>query len=530
MNTTRSLVRPAHRPSRPLEKLATRFGLDTAIGTSAGVTVTGVAASSDEARSGDLFIAVPGQRHHGASFAEQAAEQGARAVLTDPTGVELARASGLPVLSVADPRAAEGDIAAWVYGKPAEKLLLIGTTGTNGKTTSTYMINAALRTRYPKAALMGTVELRVGDESVIATRTTAEAPFLQGMFAAMNEEHVEACTLEVSSHALALHRVDGFVFDIAIFTNLQREHLDFHHDMQNYFETKAMLFTPAHARRAVICVDDEWGIALAEQVEIPADTFAAHEASPGYESAQWRVSDAHVDMSGLTGEGQAMSSNFTLHGPEGERVRGSTLLPGSFNISNAVGAIIAAYRAGIDIAEAAKAVALLPEVPGRMSQVQPRRNGRPLSIVDYAHTPDALRLVLSALRDPAVTPGRLIHVFGSDGDRDKGKRPIMGGISAEHADIIIVTDENPYYESPEEIRAQVLRGARDYDGPRKPEIREARTRREAIATAVGLATESDTIVITGKGHEKFQEIAGVRHPQTDTDVLQRAIVSQWGPE
>lgn len=519
-------LRP-HAPSRhSLGQICARFDVFDARESASGeagsdVWVTGIAVGSSDVHPGDLFVALTGLKKHGIEFVADAVDRGAVAILTDDAGRERALATGLPVLLAQDPRAAMGPLSAWLYGEPSSELLVIGVTGTNGKTTTSYLIDAALQADFAPTAILGTVELRMGDFSIPSPRTTVESPVLHGILASAREQGVKALTTEVSSHALALRRVDGVEFDIVAFTNLQRDHLDFHGDMDNYFATKSQLFDPAQARRGVICVDDEWGQRLATRSVIPVDTVSANPSATGHADAAWRVEDIEYGRLGVLTGNDSVSSHFTLHGPDGVVVRCESALPGSFNVANAAVATVVAFRAGVDLDIAARAIAQRSDIPGRMEQVGSRGPG-PLAVVDYAHTPDALVLVLEALRP--VTPGRLIHVFGSDGDRDRGKRPIMGEISAKLADVLIVTDENPRSEVPSEIRAEILAGV-----ARVPDthVLEAQSRVEAIATAVELAQEADTIVITGKGHEPFQEIAGVFHPQLDSDELRRALARRW---
>ncbi len=502
-------MRPEHRPQRALSDLAVLAGCPTPAD-AAGVVVTGVAVGSADVLPGDLFVAVPGLKVHGARFAAQAVEAGAVAVLTDAEGAVLAGGGlGVPVLVTDRPlRPLLGEVSAWCYGYPARELTIVGVTGTNGKTTTSYFVDAALRTAHATTAVVGTVELRVGAETIESPRTTVEAPVLHGLFALMAERGATACSMEVSSHALALERVAGLTVDVAAFTNLQRDHLDFHGDMEGYFRDKARLFAPDHARRAVICVDDEWGVRLAAEAQIPVETVATRESSPGRASADWRVEDATIGLDGV-------GSTFALLGPDGVRVDAFSPLPGLVNVSNAALAIVVAHRAGIPLADAVAGVAGAHAIPGRMERVVERGAGWPLCLVDYAHTPDALVLALEAVRP--ITPGRLVLVLGSDGDRDRGKRPIMGEIAARLADVVVVTDENPRSEPPETIRAAILEGARSVR-PDGRDLIEAFPRAEALRLGMLIGGSDDTVIVTGKGHEPTQEIDGVFHRYNDRDV------------
>lgn len=513
-------MRPANRPARHLTDLAEAFDL---AGDPGEVTVTGIAVGSAEVTPGDLFVALPGLRAHGADFAAAAVSTGAVAVLTDPSGAQrLADAAplGVPVLTTAEPRARLGDIASWLYGHPGRELTIVGITGTNGKTTTCYFAAAALERVHRLTGVVGTVELRVGDEAIESPRTTVEAPVLHGLFALLRERGATACAMEVSSHALALGRVNGVTFDVAAFTNLQRDHLDFHGDMPGYFRDKARMFAPGRARRAVVCVDDEWGVRLAGELaargDIGVDTVATRPDSAGRASAGWRVTDATIGLDGV-------GSTFTLEGPDGPTAAESPL-PGLVNVSNAAVAIVVAHRAGVPLADAVAGVAAARAIPGRMERVIERGPGQALCLVDYAHTPDALTLALAAVRP--ITRGRLIIVFGSDGDRDQGKRPIMGEIAARLADVLVVTDENPRSEDPGTIRASILDGVRSV----RPDLRdvvEVTPRSEAVRVGFELAAEGDTVIVTGKGHEPFQEVAGVFTRYNDRDAFRAAAADAW---
>ncbi|GEN79240.1 UDP-N-acetylmuramoyl-L-alanyl-D-glutamate--2,6-diaminopimelate ligase [Actinotalea fermentans] len=507
-------MRPASRPRRHLSHLVEAFGL---AGEAGEVTVTGVAVGSADVQPGDLFVALPGLRAHGADYAADAVAAGAVAVLTDDGGAGRLAGLGVPVLTTPAPRSLLGPVSAWFYGEPGRDLTLVGITGTNGKTTTCYFVAAALERRHPLTGVVGTVELRVGEESIESPRTTVEAPVLHGLFALMRERGATACAMEVSSHALALERVGGVQFDVAAFTNLQRDHLDFHGDMEGYFRDKARLFAPERARRAVVCVDDEWGVRLASEVEIPVDTVATREGAAGWAGADWRVTAATIGLDGV-------GSTFTLEGPGGVRVEAASPLPGLVNVSNAAVAVVVAHRAGIPLDEAVAGVAGAHAIPGRMERVIERGPGQALCLVDYAHTPDALTLALEAVRP--ITPGRLVLVFGSDGDRDQGKRPIMGEIAARLADVLVVTDENPRSEEPAAIRASILDGVRAV----RPDLRdvvELSPRSEALRVGMELAVEGDTVIVTGKGHEPTQEIAGVFHRYNDRDAYLTALAQSW---
>ncbi|WP_235866097.1 Mur ligase family protein [Serinibacter arcticus] len=432
------------------------------------------------------------------------------AVVTDADGAaQLPADLGVPVLTHADPRSVAGLIADVVYGRPSDGLTTVGITGTNGKTTTAYFVEAALRAGLGTSALMGTVELRIGDQGVESPRTTVEAPALHRLMAVALERGVTNLTTEVSSHAIALKRLAGVRFDVVAFTNLQRDHLDFHGTMESYFETKASLFRPEQATRGVVVVDDAWGRRLARTSPIPVESVATHIDAPGAEDADWQVVGADIGLDGV-------GSTFQLRGPDGTVHTAHSPLPGLVNVSNATTAIVVAVAAGVPIDVAIEAVGAARAIPGRMERVVERGEGLPLCIVDYAHTPDALVYALEAVRP--ITPGRLAIVLGSDGDRDQGKRPMLGAIAARLADLVVVTDENPRSEVPGDIRAAILAGAREVRPDLTDVVEIAEGRAAALAHAMGVTGEGDTVIVTGKGHEPTQEIAGVFHRYNDRDV------------
>ncbi len=507
-------MRPLHPAAHRVADLARTFGLVArGLALPDDKVLTGASLASGDVVAGDVFVAVPGFKVHGAAYGAQAVDAGAVAVLTDQAGLELLEAAGLAdrvaVLVAPDPRALAGPVAAWAHDAPAERLVTVGVTGTNGKTTTSYFLDAALRAAHATTAVLGTVELRIGEDAVESPRTTVEAPALQAILALAVERGATALAMEVSSHALALGRVGGLTFDVVGFTNLQRDHLDFHGDMEGYFRDKSRLFAVGQARRGVVVVDDEWGRRLAAEAPIRVETVATHVGEPEGADADWAVVAADIGLDGV-------GSSFTLRAPDGTTHSATSPLPGRVNVSNAALAIVLAHAAGVELDAAIAAVAVAHEIPGRMERVIERGNGFPLAIVDYAHTPDALVLALEAVRP--ITPGRLVIVFGSDGDRDQGKRPLMGEIAARLADVIVVTDENPRSEEPAAIRSAILDGVRS-QRPDLVDVHEATSRAQAIRDALALASEQDTVIITGKGHEPTQEIAGVFHRYNDRDVL-----------
>ncbi|MFH8835943.1 UDP-N-acetylmuramoyl-L-alanyl-D-glutamate--2,6-diaminopimelate ligase [Streptomyces sp. NPDC017868] len=497
--------RPEQARPTPLGDLAAQLGADV----SETAEISGITHDSRAVRPGDLYAALPGARLHGADFVAQAAGLGAAAILTDPTGAERAAATGLPVLVVEDPRGRMGELAARIYGRPGEDLLQIGITGTSGKTTTAYLVEGGLRGSGRKTGLVGTVEMRIGDERIKSERTTPEATDLQALFAVMRERGVEAVAMEVSSHALVLGRVDGCVFDVAVFNNLSPEHMEFHSDMEDYFRAKAALFTPERSRLGVVNADDAYGRRLAKEATVPVVTFSAE----GRADADWRAEDLVLG---------SHDSTFTAVGPEGERISATAPLPGPFNVANTLAAIATLATAGLDPKAAAEGVAAVPGVPGRLERVEA---GQPyLAVVDYAHKTDAVESVLRSLRE--VTEGRLHVVIGCGGDRDTTKRGPMGAAAARLADTAVLTSDNPRSEDPLAILTAMLAGAAEVPAGERGAVLVEPDRAAAIAAAVARARPGDTVLVAGKGHEQGQEIAGVVRPFDDRQVLREAILSQ----
>ncbi|MEU4272471.1 UDP-N-acetylmuramoyl-L-alanyl-D-glutamate--2,6-diaminopimelate ligase [Streptomyces sp. NPDC026092] len=494
--------RPEQARPTPLGDLAARLGIETPGDTD----VTGITHDSRAVRPGDVYAALPGARLHGADFADQAAGLGAAAILTDPAGADRAAATGLPVLVVEEPRGRMGELAAEIYGRPGEDLLQIGITGTSGKTTTAYLVEGGLKAAGRRSGLIGTVEMRIGDERIKSERTTPEATDLQALFAVMRERGVEAVAMEVSSHALVLGRVDGCVFDVAVFNNLSPEHMEFHSDMEDYFQAKARLFTPERSKRGVVNLDDAYGRRLSTESGIPVVTFSAE----GHPDADWRAESVEIGSHGST---------FTVLGPEGERISAAAPLPGPFNVANTLAAIVTLAVAGIDPQTAADGIAAVPGVPGRLERVDA---GQPyLAVVDYAHKTDAVESVLRSLRK--VTEGKLHIVLGCGGDRDTTKRGPMGAAAARLADTAVLTSDNPRSEDPLAILAAMLAGAAEVPAHERGDVLVDADRASAIAAVVARAQSGDTVLVAGKGHEQGQDIAGVVRPFDDRQVLHEAI-------
>ncbi|MDF0532458.1 UDP-N-acetylmuramoyl-L-alanyl-D-glutamate--2,6-diaminopimelate ligase [Tsukamurella sp. 8F] len=491
--------------------------------------VTGATVRAQSVQRGDLFAGVPGMTTHGARFVGDAAGRGAVAVLTDPDGAALLAGpdgarllppQGLPVVVHEDPRHVLGPVAAVVYGDPSTRFTLVGITGTSGKTTTSYLVDAALGAAGNTTGLVGTVGTRIAGEVIATSLTTPEGSALQGLFAVMVERGVTAAVMEVSSHALDQNRAGGTRFAVGAFTNLSQDHLDYHPTIEDYFQAKSRLFVPVEpgdpvCAHAVICVDDDWGRRMADlrrAAGLPLSTVATNSPTDA-SAADWTTGDVVVAADG--------SQSFTLTGPGGT-ADVTIALPGRYNVANAALALAVAHAAGADLAAAAAGVALVA-VPGRVQRID--RGQDFLAVVDYAHKPAAVEAVIATLR--AQTPGRIGIVVGAGGDRDRGKRPLMGAAAARGAELVVVTDDNPRTEEPGAIRAAVLDGARAAvaagEGRGGGEVREVGDRRAAIAAAVAWARPGDVVLIAGKGHEPGQEIAGVKHPFDDRDELARAI-------
>ena len=495
------------RPSSPvgddLAALAQRVHAELR-GATESPRVTGVTLRSQDVQPGDLFAALPGARSHGARFAADAVRQGAVAVLTDEAGAEvMAGNAAVPLLVHSAPRSVLGDLAAAVYGRPSEHMRVIGVTGTSGKTTTTYLVEAGLRAAGRVTGLVGSVGIRIDGRDEPSALTTPEAPDLQALFAVMLERGIDTAVMEVSSHALTLGRVDAVHFAVGGFTNLSRDHLDFHPTMEDYLDAKARLFEPqssTHADISVVCVDDDGGRAIAARAERPVTvSVAGHQAD-------WRAED----VSTLDGGGQ----EFLAVDPAGVHHRLRIGLPGHFNVANTLLATALLDAVGVSPEQAAPGLRTAT-VPGRLQPIDRGQNF--LALVDYAHKPGALRAVLETLR--GQTRGRIAVVVGAGGNRDPGKRAPMGRVAAELADLVVVTDDNPRGEDPADIRAAVVAGAAD--GPAA--VEEIGDRSAAIDFAVGWAREGDVVLVAGKGHEAGQTSHGLTRPFDDRDELARAL-------
>ncbi|MBA3530078.1 MAG: UDP-N-acetylmuramoyl-L-alanyl-D-glutamate--2,6-diaminopimelate ligase [Propionibacteriaceae bacterium] len=469
--------------------------------------ITGITLDSRLVAPGDLYVALPGRAHHGAEFAEGAVRAGAVAVLTDAAGGELTQNLPRPVVVVDNPRQVMGAVAARIYGQPSARLTMLAVTGTNGKTTTSFLLDAALRAAGRHTGVIGTNGFLLDGVSLDATRTTVttpESPELQALLAVMVEGGADACVMEVSSHALVLGRADAIVFDVAAFTNFGRDHLDFHGDEESYFEAKALLFTPERTRRALVNVDNPRGRQLAERVrtagEVPLATMSLRASEADY--AATSIESGGAGRTRVMLRTPARSVDFTLG------------LPGEFNVRNAITALAMLDICGVSLDRAAAALATV-QVPGRMQRVDLGPDA-PAVYVDFAHTPQAVAAALEA-----VSGRRRVVVLGCGGDRDPDKRGPIGAAAASGADVVVVTDDNPRYEDPVAIRAQVLAGARAARNAEglATEIMDGGDRRSAIRRGLEMARPGDVLVILGKGHEVGQEISGRVLPFSDVEVV-----------
>ncbi|WP_214465907.1 Mur ligase family protein [Microbacterium flavescens] len=509
------VLRPDAPPVHTLDELAARFGVEVR-GETAGVTLTGVTLATADLRPGDVFVAVRGVNRHGAEFATTAAGKGAVAVVTDAAGADAAAESGLPVVLVDDPRGFLGDLSAWVYGTGRDDRLpiLFGTTGTNGKTSVSHILEGILGQLGAVTGLSSTAERHIAGQVIVSRLTTPEAYEMHALLALMRERGVEAVAVEVSAQALSRRRVDGIVFDVAGFTNLTHDHLDDYADMREYFEAKLPLFLPDRSRRAVVCVDSQQGAEVVARSQVPTVTVG----TPALASDPDAAADADWVVEIL--DERPVGTEFRLTARDGRSL--TTLVPviGRHMAANAGLAIVMILEGGyawermVDTLDGSRIEAYLP---GRTELVSGETG--PAVYVDFGHSPDAFEKTLAAVR--RVTPGRVVMLFGADGDRDATKRHDMGRTAVEGSDILVVTDHHPRHENPDSIRATLIEGARraQPDG----EILEFSPPERAILEAVALVGEGDAILWAGPGHQDYRDIRGVRTPYSARELARRAL-------
>lgn len=482
---------------------------------SAPVEVSGISLDSNAVEAGAVFAALPGTRVHGATYA---ASSRAAAILTDEAGWAILSEAeeARPVLVVKDIRAILGLVSAEIYGHPSDKLTVIGVTGTSGKTTTTYMLESGLAAAGCKVGLIGTTGTRINGEDVPTTLTTPEAPKLQELFALMVSRGVTHVVMEVSSHALVLGRVTGTSFDVAGFTNLSQDHLDFHPTMEEYFEAKALLFdasSPVAAKTSVVCVDDKWGVQMAQRARVDAESLHRDVITVGTHG------QAGLDCAAMLNSTTDSGAQDITVSVNGKQIETRLPLPGAFNVANAALATAIADAAGIDAEEFLSGLSRAA-VPGRMERIDAGQEF--VAVVDYAHKPAAIAAALDSLR--AQVDGRVGIVVGAGGDRDQSKRPIMGAESAQRADLVIITDDNPRTEDPAAIRSAVRRGAEEVATKRdNVEIRESDSRADAIGQLIAWAQPGDAVIVVGKGHEVGQIIGDVTHHFDDREEVRKAL-------
>ena len=474
-------------------------------GLSADLAVTGLVQDSREIKPGDAFVAIAGFGAHGLNFVDAAREAGAAAILFEPPspGELQAPEDAIPVVGL---RARMGAMADQFHDRPSAAMTTVGVTGTNGKTSTVQLLAQAWTLRGQKAGTIGTLGAGVWPKINPTGFTTPLVLRLHALLAELRDEGAQAVAMEVSSHALDQGRVDGVHFDVAVFTNLTRDHLDYHGDMASYGAAKKKLFDWPGLRAATVNLDDAFGRELFEAVggKVRVVGFS----SRGAAGAVVRADDVQLDGSGI---------RFLLHaGNQAHPVRSALL--GRFNVDNLLGVAATLFAMGMAPALVAETLSQLVPVDGRMNRLG-GEGGLPLVVVDYAHTPDALEQALSSLR--AHTAGKLVCVFGCGGERDRGKRPQMAAIAERGADVAIVTDDNPRGEDGDQIVADIIAGFAD-----ATRAIVQRDRAKAIAEAIGMAGADDVVLIAGKGHEPYQEINGIKHPFDDTATARALLGSR----
>ncbi|MCX6438243.1 MAG: UDP-N-acetylmuramoyl-L-alanyl-D-glutamate--2,6-diaminopimelate ligase [Actinobacteria bacterium] len=491
------MLRPISNQSKSLDEISKVISAQSNIDISEmnKICITGISQSSNEVEEGDIFIALAGEKAHGAQFAADAIQRGAKAVLTDTAGAVLI--TGVPVLITSNPRRSAGVLGAWFYSEPMRDLYSVGITGTNGKTTVTTILHQIMSLAGRESGLIGTIETRIGSEVLISKRTTPESTELQSLAAIMRERHMRNLIMEVSSHAITLDRIRGSHFAVVGFTNLSQDHLDFHKTMDKYFEAKSALFTFEYADLAIINIDDSYGRKLQEITELPVITLSRTNTE-----ADWHYSDISSEYYG---------AHIAIRGSGGILIEGKVNLHGGYNYDNLLMAVAIAVESGIDPIDIAS---LLPKLRGASGRLESVVLGQKFAaFVDYAHSPDAVARVLETARE--LSMGRVIGVLGCGGDRDRTKRSAMGRALKEGSDVAIFTSDNPRSESAEDILKEMTTGI---------EAASVITdRAQAIRSAVNEAGDGDVVIILGKGHETGQDIAGVVHPFDDRIELAKAI-------
>ena len=489
------MIRPVSDYLKSVADLSRHVGIESKF----DFKFSGITSDSKAVETGDLFVALPGSKTHGASYIDEVVASGAVGVITDEAGAKII-GTKLPVIIMADPRRMLGGICSWFYGSPSNSLNVVGITGTNGKTTTTIILNQILKIAGKSTGLIGTNGIEIGPEKLVASYTTPEASELQSLLATMSERHISHVLMEVSSHALEAKRVAGNKFAVVGFTNLTQDHLDFHGDMASYFAAKSKLFTNEYCDLGFVNIDDKYGRELFNNSQIPVISLARENTS-----AQW-----HFERIESTPRGYCVA----IRGTGGILIEGDFNLIGEHNLDNLLMAVAIAAQFEVDPLVIGNSLSQLQAAAGRLESIDIGQKF--MALVDYAHTPDAVTRTLATLRKSVS--GRLIVVLGCGGDRDKTKRPIMGQELVAGSDVSIFTSDNPRSENPESILKDMVAGLAL--GENSSVVVD---RREAIALAVANALPGDCVVILGKGHETGQEISGVKHPFDDRIELARAI-------
>jgi UDP-N-acetylmuramoyl-L-alanyl-D-glutamate--2,6-diaminopimelate ligase len=516
------VLRPEHPVERPLTEFAERFDL-TVVGDIEGLVTRGITLATGDLRPGEVFVGIHGVRRHGAEFAAEAAEKGAVAIVTDAAGAEIAKDSGLPVLITDDPRGRLAELSTWVYGNDGAMPLMLGVTGTNGKTTTVHFQDAILQQMGIPSGMSSSAHRHIDGEVITSRLTTPESSELHALLAYMRERGVQVMCLEVSVQAIVRHRVDGVVFDVAGFTNLQYDHMDDFADMDEYLRGKLHMFRADRARRAVVSLDTVAGRTVVETAEVPVTTIATPEIAEDAElaaSAEWIV--RMVDE-------RPNATTFTLDGPDGRHLASTIPATGPHMVANAGMAIVMLVEGGVSwddmVAALERDGGIQTVLPGRTEIVTTGRG--PVVYLDFAHTPDGFAMTAAAIR--RVTPGKLLIMFGADGSRDTTKRPAMGLAAARNSDIAIVTDHHPRWEDAAVIRDGLYAGA--VQEPPAGGLYNITPPEDAIVKAASLVGEGDAILWFGPGHQDFREIQGVRTPYNPREMALAALRGAgWGEE
>ena len=501
-------IRPEHVEPVALTKIISEFELELVSGSS-DVAVVGISMNTGDLRPGDVFVAMPGLKTHGAKFAPKAIELGAVAVITDSAGIIEIGEVDVPILKLEKPRTHLGKLAAFVYGnKPEVMPLLFGTTGTNGKTSTSYILEAILRQLGEVTGLTSTAERHIAGEVIVSRLTTPESTEMQSLIARMRERKVTSVAVEVSAQALTQLRVDGLLFDVAGFTNLSHDHLDDYADMNEYLDAKAKLFQPDRAHRGVVCLDSQYGDEFSKRSGIPVTTVSLDSSkNPDY------LVTVLDELPGFT--------QFKVTTTDGTEIISQLPIIGAHMAANAGLAIAMLIQAGFSAQRIEKAISngIDCYLPGRAELISPPN--APAIYVDFGHSPDAFLNTLSAVRK--VTKGKLVMLFGADGDRDATKRPEMARVAVLNSDALVITDHHPRFENPAEIRKVLLSSAK----AAKPdgEIYEVSPPEEAIVKAVSLVQPGDAILWAGPGHQDYRDIEGVRTPYSARQLAREALAN-----